>query len=702
MSAFAGRSRFVAASLAAAALLFAIQPMVARALLPRVGGAAAVWTATQLFFQCALLLGYALAHALPQRLGLRRHALLHVALCALCVFTLPPDLQGGPPPPVHGDPTGWLLLHLLRTLGAPLVLLAMSAPLLQRWLATRDENPYPLYAASNLGSLAALALYPLALEPLLSLRSQRLLWSAGWVVLCALLALCARATRESAPVADVTEAPAPLGEVIRWVALSFAPALLSLGATAAITTDIAPVPLLWVVPLALYLLSFVLAFRPDPPDARRLTAPFLGLLMVVFLTAAARVSPGPLVSALHLTQLFLGALMLHTELARRRPPPSQLSRFYLALAAGGALAGVFASVVAPLLFRRVTEYPLAMALVVALLPTHDRRAASADTKMRDLGVPLLVGMLAWGMFTAERFGARQNLLRYGLPLAVLLVASMGRRVRLSLGLIAILAASGRDRSMLHEARSFYGVMRVDDDGEVRRFLHGTTLHGLAWNNPKRGNDPSAYYDPRSPIGQVMAQVPDDRANVGVVGLGVGMLTAWRRGDQRWTFFELDPVVTRIARGWFPWLARCGGACTVVTGDARRTVEAWRGAPFDLLVLDAFSSDAIPTHLLTREAFGVWRSRLSERGVIAVHITNRYVDLTDVLGALAREEGFAARTQTRTVVDGDTRIVTRWVLLTRDPANLGPLARDPGWTALPHGRRAWTDERTDLLRALRRP
>lgn len=517
-----------------------------------------------------------------------------------------------------------------------------------------------------------------------------------------LLGWCARALGERRAPEAVTDARVSPWEVPRWMLLSFAPALLSLGATVAITTDIAPVPLLWVAPLALYLLSFVVAFRPSPPDPRRFTAPFLGLLVVVFLTAAARVSPGPLVSALHLTQLFLGALMLHTELARRRPPPSQLARFYLAIAAGGALAGVFASLLAPMLFRRVTEYPLAMALVVALLPTHDRRPASPDTRMRDLGVPLLVGMLAWGMFTSARFGARENLLRYGIPLAVLLVASMGRRARLSLGLVAILVASGRDRATLHEARSFYGVMRVDDDGEARRFLHGTTLHGLVWNDARRGADPSAYYDPRSPIGQVMAALPNASARVGVVGLGVGMLTAWRRGAQQWTFFELDPEVERIARGWFPWLARCGLACEVVLGDARRTVALDRGAPFDLLVLDAFSSDAIPTHLLTREAFAVWRGRLAPRGVIAVHITNRYVDLAGVLGALARDERLAARTQRRTVADGDTRIVTSWVLLAPDPDALVPITRDPAWRPLPAQGRAWTDERTDLLRALRRP
>ncbi|MEZ4393691.1 MAG: fused MFS/spermidine synthase [Polyangiales bacterium] len=695
-------ARFSAASLVAALLLFVIQPMVARALLPRVGGAAAVWTASQLFFQCALLLGYGLAHWLPARLGTRRHARLHVALCALCALTLPPDLQGGSPPPVSGDPTAWLVLTLLRALGLPLVLLAMSAPLLQRWLATRGENPYPLYAASNLGSLTALALYPFAIEPLLSLRAQRWAWSVGWLALCGLLLRAARVVEEDPPREPADDAPTPARAWGMWVLLSFAPALLSLGATVAITTDIAPVPLLWTAPLALYLLSYIVAFRPDPPDPVKFAAPFLGLLVVVFLTAAARVSPGPMVSVLHLAQLFLGALMLHTELARRRPPPSQLGRFYLAVALGGALAGLFASVIAPLIFRRVTEYPLAMALVVALLPTRPGARASTETRVRDVGVALLVGVVAWRLFTAERFGARENLLRYGAPLALLLVASMGRRPRIAMGLVAILAASSLDRSTLFEARSFYGVMRVDDDGRARRFLHGTTLHGLVWNDPKRRREATAYYDPQSPIGQVMAALPGDRARVGVVGLGVGMLAAWRRGAQRWTFFELDGAVADIARRWFPWLEGCGGACDVVLGDARRTVGDDRRGGFDLLVLDAFSSDAIPTHLLTREAFGVWRGHLAPGGVIAVHITNRYVDLTGVLGALARDEGLAARLQRRTLVDGDTRIVTTWVVLAREPSHLGSVGADPRWGPLPRGGRAWTDERTDLLRTLRRP
>lgn len=694
-------SRYAVASLVSAFLLFLIQPLVARALLPLVGGAASIWTATQLFFQCALLVGYSLAHWLPTRLGVRRHARLHVALCALCVLALPPELTATSPP-VTGDPTGWLVLTLLRALGLPLVLLSMSAPLLQRWLATRGENPYPLYAASNLGSLGALALYPFAVAPLLSLRAQRWGWSLGWLALCALLGLAARGVRDEAAPERASEAPVPLRDAFMWALLAFAPALLSLGATVAITTDIAPVPLLWTAPLALYLLSFILAFRESPPDPRQFTAPFLGLLVVVFLTSAARVSPGPLVSLLHLTQLFLGSLMLHTELARRRPPASQLSRFYLSLALGGALAGAFASLLAPLLFRRITEYPLAMALVVALLPPTARAKVTTETKVRDVGVALLVGVVAWRLFTAERFGARENLLRYGAPLALLLVASMGRRPRIAMGLVAILAASAFDRATLLEARSFYGVMRVDDDGRARRFLHGTTLHGLVWNDPKRRHEATAYYDPQSPIGQVMSSIPSDSARVGVVGLGVGMLSAWRRGAQRWTFFELDGLVADIARGWFPWLDRCGAACDVVLGDARRTVgEDTRGG-FDVLVLDAFSSDAIPTHLLTREAFGVWRAHLAPRGVIAVHITNRYVDLEGVLGALARDEQLSARLQRRTLVDGDNRIVTTWVLLARDRSHLGGLGADPRWRALSPAERGWTDERTDLLRALRRP
>jgi hypothetical protein len=343
-----------------------------------------------------------------------------------------------------------------------------------------------------------------------------------------------------------------------------------------------------------------------------------------------------------------------------------------------------------------------MALVVALLPSSTTKTASADTRMRDAGVPLLVGIIAYALFTAERFGVKENLLRYGAPLAVLLVASMGRRARLALGLVAILAASGADRATLYEARSFFGVMRVDDDGKARRFMHGTTLHGLAWNDPARNASATAYYDPRSPIGQVMTALLTDRARVGVVGLGVGMLSAWRTGAQRWTFFELDAVVADIARRWFPWLARCGGACDVVLGDARRTVAEDARGGFDVLVLDAFSSDAIPTHLLTREALAVWRAHLAPRGVLAVHITNRYVDLTSVLGGLARDEGLASRVQRRTVVDGDSRIVTTWALFAREESHLGALATDPRWSPLPRGGRARTDERADLLRTLRRP
>lgn len=722
------RRLFTATTLLGSALLFVVQPMVARALLPRTGGVPALWNTCSVFFQLALLAGYAYAHALPSRTGSRATPALHTALLALATLTLPFSFSELSLP--AGDPTWPLLASLALRVAPSFVLLSTGAPLLQRWyVSATSRDPAPLIAASNVGSLGALLAYPLVIEPLAPLATQGRAFRAAFVIYLVAVSLCAWSARDAVP---APSAPRPaslaLRRWLRLVALAFVPSSMMLGLTSHITTDVGSFPLLWVAPLAVYLASFVAVFArtPSAPTARSV-APFVGLALMVFLFSAPQVATRLPLIAGHFTLFALTAYLFHGEVARARPRDASITSYQLAIAVGGALGGAFNALVAPQIFTRVTEYPLTIALAVALAP---RPSPPPDTRAReeaflrsmgvdpaaalgpppaprgerlaaiaDVLVPLIVGAVAIALFTAPTNLPTPSLLRFGVPLALLALLSIGRRTRLGLGLIAILAASHFDRSVLAESRTFYGVIRVEESRGVRRFMHGTTLHGLEFRSPKMRGQPVAYYAPTAPIGEALRTIGAslDGRRIGVVGLGVGMLIAHARPEQRWTFYELDPAVDLVARRWFSWLRDARAPWDVVVGDARRSLERDRAARFGLLALDAFSSDAIPTHLLTREALALYASRLDARGVIAFHITNRHVRLGPVLSALARDAGLVAVTRSGAGFGPDGQVRSTWVLMARRAEDLGALAR---WPALERSTRApWTDDFSNLLSAL---
>ncbi len=726
--------RYTLTTLLGSALLFAVQPMVARALLPLTGGVPALWNTCVVFFQCALLAGYGYAHAAPALVGTRALAPLHVALLTLSLGALPLSFAGLPKVP-EGDLTGWILAALALRVAPLFVLLSTGAPLLQRWFVRASgADPRPLLAASNVGSLAALLAYPIVLEPLLPLAAQARLFALGYVLYVGLVARAAWDARTTLPeTAAAVARTTPWPVWLRFVALAFVPSSLMLGVTTHLATDVGSFPLLWVVPLAIYLGSFIAVFaRPPAAPSARVTAPFLGLLLLMFLFTAPQVATRiPLVIG-HLCLFGATAYLLHGELARTRLAAGSVTSFQLALAVGGALGGAFNALLAPRIFVRVTEYPLVMALALLLLPPPMPMPDSREREeafLRSLGadpsavlgprrpaprrarftaldalVPLIVGAFSVALFRAPEMTRTPALVRLGLPLMVLVLASVGHRARLALGLIAILAAGRFDRSVVDASRTFYGVMRVDDLRGVRRFLHGTTLHGLQYLSVKRRDEPVAYYAPGSPIGQVMAALGPalDGRSVGVVGLGVGMLLAHARPAQRWTFYELDPEVVRIARAHFTWLHDARAPWRIVTGDARRTLARDRSARHGLLVLDAFSSDAIPTHLVTREALALYLARIDERGVIAFHVTNRHVALDGVVAALARDAGLTALLGRGTAASPDGPIPTTWVVLARRPEHLDALASDPRWHRLDHtaSRRPWTDDFSNVLGVIR--
>ena len=757
--------------LVSAALVFLIQPMIARFLLPLAGGTPAVWNVSLMFFQLSLLGAYLYAHVAIRRLGVRRQALVHLALMAIPLMVLPIGVPAGSGPPQGGE-VFWLLGVLATSVGLPFFVVASTAPMVQRWLAAMDHpraaDPYFLYRASNVGSIIGLLGYPLLAEPQLRLGQQGELWGIGYGLLFALVLACAAtlflspSTLADHAAADpIEQEPAEaerptLLTGVRWAGLGFVPSSLMLGVTGFLTTDLAPIPLLWVIPLTLYLLSFIIVFSPATraPIVYRVslyTLPPLALALAIALIYELR-QPFRLIIVLHLVFFFVAALVCHGRLASERPHPRFLTAFYLWLALGGALGGTFNALVAPLVFDGRTEYPLAVVLACLCLPagamagslerareflasmllgrkiepagsspaTAPTRERTAAVELRlDVVLPLIIGavlLAALYMLGAEDAGepaTRRNVV-YGL-MAIGCLAMLGRPLRfaLSVGAVFVAAAIAMSASTLviESDRSFFSDLKVESYGEGRykRLLNGTTLHGAQIQIPGAPLTPITYYHPTSPVGEVV-RVLRRRGltrNSAVVGLGTGSMACHSRPGERWTFYEIDPLVEQIARDTrlFTFLRDCRGSFGVVLGDARISMARERSAaPYGLIALDAFSSDAIPTHLLTKQAIELYRSRLAPGGVLAFHISNRYLELEPVLGDLGRATGMACFSRIDVPTDRRGRqqpgkTISHWVMLARRQSNLGrlPSQRDRWRSCATRPSEApWTDDYSNIL------
>jgi hypothetical protein len=743
---------FTVAIFVGAALLFFVQPMVAKMLLPLLGGSPAVWNTCMVFFQAALLAGYAYAHWSVRFLGPRRQSMLHVAIVLAPLLVLPVALRGGLPP-AEGSPVGWLLLALAATIGLPFVVAATGGPLLQRWFAATGHrsasDPYFLYAASNAGSLLALLAYPILIEPRTTLGQQQWLWSGGYVLFAMLTIVCgmlvlrsarggaaAMAAPVPAPAAAGPETPArpaapgvakpaansPWRQRAWWVAMAFIPSSLMLGVTQYMSTDIAAVPLLWIVPLSIYLLTFIIAFSKKPIISVRLLSRILPVLVVslviAFLTAAT--APIVLLIPLHLTTFFVAALLCHLRLAESRPPAARLTEFYLLIAIGGVLGGIFNALVAPVVFTAVAEYPIAIALAcLARTPT-----TSWERKPRwmgpalDYGAPVLIGIVA---FFGARLGHRieqglkeiafsdldlQLVLGVGIPaFACYLLAT--RRIALATGVgalftVALLKAASAG-GVIYNERTFYGVHRIRYKQGFVELVHSNTSHGV--QDRENPQIPLAYYSPASPIGAVFEHFhsTDLFRRVGVVGLGAGAIAAYGQPGQHFSFHEIDPAIERIARTHFTYLQDSRATSDIKLGDGRQTLARdVRDGEYGLLVLDAFSSDAIPVHLVTREAVQLYVQKLRPGGLLAFHISNRYLNLLPVLERLAEELDLSLIHQNHPI-DEVTSSQTgtfgsHWVLLARDRYDFGPLLRDASWLGPTPGKRGplWTDDYSNIL------
>jgi len=800
---------FAATIFTSATILFLVQPMVGKILLPYLGGTPAVWNTCMLFFQALLLAGYSYSHWSTSRLSPQMQVKVHMAVLGLALlvlllfrFDIEPLAKGILPPPTERNPIAWLLAVLLVAAGLPFFAVSTSAPLIQRWFSKtphpQAQDPYFLYAASNLGSMLALVGYPFVVEPNLTLEMQRWVWLAGFTLLAVLTITCgytmlrfAASNDESLAVENQatpdTETPElTWGQRLRWVMLAAVPSSLMLGATTYMTTDIAAIPLLWIPPLALYLLSFILVFSRMPSfvvSAFNILLPLTAMLLIFMLVTGIR-PPNILLSiGVHLLVLFVAAMACHGLLARERPAPKYLTEFYLWMSAGGVLGGIFNGLVAPLAFYGLAEYPIALLAACALCSaTGTQVAETAGTRraewglvllsligslilfwlrsldveipsysiwseyylfgavvagilawlvvshlsgqlqfatMMDMMLPLCIGVLVLGLLTgtfsdmlftslktkiADKFGLSfsqvQSILALGVPL-IICFTFVDRPVRLALGAGAVILAStlyhSHDSGMITQRRGFFGVLQVEsrmEDGmAARRLEHGTTLHGMQFMESGWMDEPLTYYHRSGPIGQIVKQCFDGKVKdtgadgkpierlprLGVIGLGTGSMAAYAKPDQEMTFFDIDPMVRSFsfdgANLYFGYVASAkkrGAKLDIRMGDARIRMANEPDGHYDLIVVDAFSSDAIPVHLITLEALRIYINKLTPQGIVAFHVSNRYLDLVPVLANLAKNENLEIRYNSDNRENWSGKTASSWVALSKSKEAMAPL------------------------------
>ena len=713
---------FTAAVFLSALLLFGVQPMFSRMVLPQLGGSPSVWSVAMVFFQSMLLAGYAFAHFLTGTQNRRLAVAVHLVLLTGALFMLPLSIADWGTPPASGT-AFWLLGLFTVSIGLPFFALAANNPLLQTWFVRTGHreahDPYFLYAASNIGSFLALLSYPLLLEPAFTLHAQGWLWSAGFVLLVALIGGCGavmlRFSADGALSAQVRPAGAKPARALigRWVFLSTVPSGLLVAVTAHISTELTSAPLLWVMPLSLYLLTWVVVFQRKPALSHTLVLtlqPFAVASVVVLLYLGNRV---PMVSSLagHLLAFFIIAMGCHGELARTRPAPAYLSSFYVSLSFGGMLGGLFAGLLAPYVFSSIAEYPILIALAVLCRPWQPLRRNE---------IWFWLAAAVTGAFVVFAFlpvdGAGATVLQLDmavLGLAVLSMLFMRESRKSAMIIVLALIVIHMQHTGKTSVRSFFGVNDIFDfDKRFRILRHGSTIHGaeqLIDGSPAPGRPkPLTYYHDGAPITKAIEAVRARKAgplNVAVIGLGAGALACRIMPNETWRFFEIDPSVIDIARDpkYFTFLTRCAPRLPIVLGDARLTMSAEPVNFYDVIVVDAYSSDAVPVHLATREAVALYKSRLAPHGVIVMHISNRHLELESVVTGIAAANGM------QTWLWNDPKFGTNILELISPSSvavaaeraeDVGTIATSERWTltAPNPDQRVWTDDYSNIAGA----
>lgn len=665
-------------------MLFQVQPLISKFILPWFGGGPAVWTTCMLFFQVVLFGGYLYAHLLVEKLSPRNQAIVHtlVVLAACVMLPITPDVSWKPA--LGSEPAGRIIALLAMTVGLPYFALSTTGPLLQGWFARTlpGTSPYRLYALSNVGSLLALVSYPFVFEPNLEVERQAQLWTMGFIAFAVLCAFCAwRGAAATTIVETVSEAqpadesPAPQGlTVLLWVALAAVPSALLLGVTNQVCTDIAVVPFLWVVPLALYLLSFILCFDSDRWYSRRV----FGVGLFVLAAAACylmwdsamywnRVTSIIAQAGIYFGLLMCGCMVCHGELVALKPTPRYLTKFYLCVSAGGALGGLCVGMLAPMIFRTLFELPLAIVTCCVLLIVVMRRDTQSSAHASKLGASAALGGYVLTLSTLLWFQAE----------------------RVTQGAVAT-------------ARNFYGVLRVHQTTSAYVLRHGQIRHGHQFTDPVRRKIPTTYFGEHSGGGVAISQHRAGQPKrVGIVGLGAGTLAAYAQPDDYYRMYEINPAVVDMAKDFFTYLSECRTKDQhIVVGDGRIALEQEEPQNYDILALDAFSGDAIPAHLLTRECCELYLKHLKDDGILACHITNRHVDLRPVCNGIAKEFGLSVMCVLSPAQKDVGATDSIWVLFSRQPETLQALKLTKSHeVAMGERSMLWTDAFSNLLSVL---
>jgi SAM-dependent methyltransferase len=690
-----------------------------------------VWLTAVMFFQASLLLGYLYAHGLVRWIPVRWQWGVHGALMLGALFFLPIALPEGYSPPAVRYPGLAVVGLLALVVGLPFVILSANAPLLQSWFARSrhplSHDPYFLYVASNFGSLLALLSYPLLWEPRLRVMEQARLWAWAFAGVWLLATACGLVARKrggdlsgSSPLREEEEGSPSWRMRLLWLGCAFVPSSFLLGVTNYLTSNVTPVPLLWVIPLSVYLWTFMIAFARK----RVLSSALVGRVVPLMATGLALLlilessEPAVLLALFHLVVFGTVALLGHLRLAETRPSPSHLTEYYLWIALGGVLGGVFNGLLAPVIFRGLVEYPLALVLGCVLVPWRKGELQRWGTWLYPVAVFLVTVGVHYGAYYARMpSGWFQAGLTLGVPLLLaFLMSPFPLRFALSLGAVLLVAgfmSSSAGGKVLLTQRSFFGVHRVAERGNGRylALIHGVILHGIQSTDPARKNVPLAYYYPTSPLGRALRALNQGGGpyKVGIVGLGTGASACYGRAGDEYVFFEIDPVVVELARdsGYFSYLANSRARIRYVLGDARITLAKEPDAYYDVLVLDAFSSDSIPAHLLTLEAVKIYLRKLKEDGILLFHISNKYLNLRPVMANVAGELGLPCFLYDDTLVDDEEerlgKFASTWVLMGKTLE--GPMkvvARSPRWEPLKPqpGYRVWTDDFYDIVSVFR--
>ena len=721
-------------------LLFSVQPFFAKMVLPRLGGTPAVWSVAMVFFQTVLLAGYGYAHVLSRYFRLQTAVIIHLCVLAVALFALPMALpEGWRRPPADGEAL-WLIGLFTVSVGLPFFAVSANGPLLQAWFArsghTHAKDPYFLYGASNIGSFASLILYIVLIEPLFDLGKQSVLWTGGFVLLALSIASCGYLARrlsissgyenaagEAASVADAEEKPVEWMDRITWVALAFVPSALLVAVTAHISTDIAAAPFLWIVPLALFLLTFVIVFAKNPilkPALVEKVLPVV-LLATIYFTSNPGILPMLVNLPLHIAAFFLVSMHCHGLMAAKRPASQQLTEFYFAMSIGGVLGGIFSSLIAMQLFSWTAEYPLLLLVALATLRRFNGGSLRRMALFTAIAASALVGSFALAHFATGGllYGDGGSL---GLINLLLIAAALYGLIRIPAIVpalcIAIFANTFIKTNYYHSTytgRSFFGVVRVLDMKEqgVRNFLHGTTLHGAMRLKDIESDKPPlplTYYTADGGLNGTIVAARENAGGflpmTGIIGVGAGSLSCQMLPGEGQELVEIDPLVMKVAQDqkYFRFLSDCAKTAKVHIGDGRLVLEDSPDKHFDHLIIDAYSSDSVPVHMMTTQAIGMFMTKVKDGGMLVMHLSNRHLDLKGVVAANAEKLGLKVVTGTF-VPKNDAETVnmatkSMVAVLVRNQEDFGALLKDTRWQpASGNGLTPWTDGYSNILQAM---